>query len=371
MKSVLLLLRKNVLYSNRFYSSAINEVVSSPLRSKKPKSTKTKVSGFVDVKQVQAIGGKGGDGCISFLSLWANEFAGPDGGDGGSGGHIILQACSNTSGLNHVDALLKGEEGRKGSSSHCHGKNAEHTIIKVPVGTIVKNSNDKQVGDLSNEGTMFILARGGAGGHGNHFFTSATNQSPAVAECGADGENISYTIELRSMAHFGLLGFPNAGKSTLLQAISRARPKIAPYPFTTKQPYLGVVQYSDYEQICVADLPGIIEGSHKNRGLGIQFLRHVQRCTALIIMVDIALDPWNQVEKLRYELEKFNKELSVRPQLIVANKMDLEVANDNLEKLKEHFSDEEIIPISAKCGTNLLYLLQKLRNIYDSYHKET
>ncbi|XP_046676947.1 mitochondrial ribosome-associated GTPase 2 isoform X2 [Homalodisca vitripennis] len=341
-----------------------------PLRSKKPKSKSAMVQSFDDMKSVRVIGGKGGDGCVSFLQLYANDKAGPDGGDGGNGGHVIFLASRNVASLNHITPELKGLSGEKGYNKDCHGKNASHTIVEVPVGTIVKDQNLRVVGDLDRDGAMFVAARGGAGGHGNTFFCSDTTQSPEVAEYGALGENLSYVIEIRSMAHFGLLGMPNAGKSTLLQAISRARPKIAPYPFTTLKPHLGVVQYSDYEQIAVADLPGLIEGSHKNRGLGISFLRHVERCAALLLLVDVSgPTPWQDVQMLRHELSCFSEPLSQRPQLILANKIDVPGSQDNVEALKEHLPGETILCISAKFGTNLLALLNLLRSIYDESMK--
>ncbi|XP_063244608.1 mitochondrial ribosome-associated GTPase 2 [Bacillus rossius redtenbacheri] len=180
------------------------------------------------------------------------------------------------------------------------------------------------VADLQHEGCMFVAARGGAGGHGNHFFTSDTLQSPKVAECGAEGEQLDYVLELSSMANVGLIGLPNAGKSTLLRAISRARPKVASYPFTTLKPHVGIVQYDDYEQVAVADLPGLIEGSHKNRGLGIAFLKHAERCAVLVYVVDASCDkPWTHLWLLQHELGQFCKDMLSRSQLVVCNKVDL------------------------------------------------
>lgn len=341
-----------------------------PLRKKKAKSTSNDTKPFVDMKRVQTQGGRGGDGCVSFLSLWANEFAGPDGGDGGSGGHVLFQACENVQGLGHIKPVVKAESGDSGASKHCHGRNAPHTVIKVPVGTILRPLADEErvVGDLGRTGALFVAARGGAGGRGNHFFVSPTQQRPAVAEVGADGELVDYILELRSIANFGLLGMPNAGKSTLLQAISRARPKVASYPFTTIRPHLGVITYTDYDQITVADLPGLIEDSHKNRGLGVSFLRHVQRCDALIYMVDAAQpEPTAQLQLLTREVNAYSEQLAHRTAILVANKIDLPGAEAGLAELKKYVGDEqEIIGISARYGTNLQYLLMRLRQIYDS-----
>lgn len=320
--------------------------------------------------------------------MWANENAGPDGGDGGNGGHVVLQASNDVNNLGHFTSILKADNGERGSTKDCHGKSADHLIVKVPVGTIVKNLTGKIVGDLNEEGTMFIAARGGAGGKGNHFFASNSEQAPQVCEYGAHGEELSYITELRSMAHLGLvsgnatvwivfaeriiqifnlkIGLPNAGKSTLLRAITRARPKVAPYAFTTLQPHIGIVHYDDYEQISIADLPGLIPGSHQNRGLGIQFLKHAERCAALLFIIDCSCEePWNHFETLRYELGQFSTELEQRPQVIVANKIDVHEAKENLEMLTEMYPDIPIIPISAKMGTNVDILLTEIRRLYD------
>jgi GTPase len=212
---------------------------------------------------------------------------------------------------------------------------------------------------------MFVAARGGAGGKGNHFFVTSIDQAPKISEYGANGEDFSYQLEIRSMAHFGLIGLPNAGKSTLLRAISRARPKVASYPFTTLQPHLGMVEYDDYEQIAVADLPGLIPDSHLNKGLGIQFLKHAERCTTLLFIVDVSCEePWNHYFQLIKELEMFSSELANRPKIVVANKIDVPEALENLELLKEKL-DVPVIGISAKVGTNVATLLHEIRVAYD------
>nr|CAD7200404.1 unnamed protein product [Timema douglasi] len=439
-----------VLVERRGYTSHHHAVTA--LRSKKAKSKRNMVQHFVDVRAVRAVGGTGGDGDISFLQLWSNETAGPDGGDGGNGGHVVLEASLDIRDLNHVSSILKADPGERGYNKDCSGKNAAHTVVKVPVGTIVKTATGRVIADLSRDGSMFVAARGGAGGHGNHFFVSDTAQSPQVAEFGAQGEDLQYVLEVRSMAHIGLIGLPNAGKSTLLQAISRARPKIAPYPFTTLKPHLGMVQYDDYEQIAgtyvaiqmelqaltgraaqnvmaaqspdprlprslylaspgdrtqglgskptfgftvfqvvmfsvlktfcaedyeqdlkldllnfVADLPGLISGSHQNKGLGIAFLKHAERCAALMFVVDLSCsEPWRHVDLLRYELGQFSSELIRRPQVVVGNKLDLPESEENLATLKERI-DVPVIPISAKVGTNLSVLLQHIRSLYDKH----
>lgn len=213
-----------------------------------------------------------------------------------------------------------------------------------------------------------MAARGGAGGKGNCFFTTDTEQAPQISELGAEGEERSYFIEVKSMANVGLIGFPNAGKSTLLRAISRARPKVAPYPFTTLKPYIGMIKYGDHEQLAVADLPGLIEDSHKNKGLGFQFLKHMERCAALVFVIDASLEGCgDHYETLRYELKMFNPELIEKPHLIVANKMDVPESQEHIKSLEAVAENSgRIIRISAKEESNLDDLLKEIRILYDS-----
>ncbi|XP_076380107.1 mitochondrial ribosome-associated GTPase 2 isoform X6 [Megalopta genalis] len=296
----------------------IEENVPKPLRNMKPKSEGNTKKQFLDMKQIKTVGGKGGDGAISFAHLWSNDCAGPDGGDAKDG----------------------------------------------------ENGQGKIIGDLNSKGSMFIAARGGAGGHGNTYFKSDVHQAPTISEYGAQGENLQYVLELRSMAHIGLIGLPNAGKSTLLRAITRARPKIAAYPFTTLRPHLGMILYDDYEQIAVADLPGLISDSHKNRGLGIQFLKHIERCKTLLFILDVTSDkPWIDFETLKYEISQFNVKLNERSILIAANKIDLPKAKENFEILTKKVN-LPIIPISAKMGTNISTLLKEIRILYNAQREE-
>ncbi|XP_045472521.1 mitochondrial ribosome-associated GTPase 2 isoform X1 [Harmonia axyridis] len=351
--------------SKLFIRSFCISPIPKPLKSVKLRSNKSYTKSFVDVKNVKAIGGKGGDGCISFLHLWCNEMAGPDGGDGGHGAHVMFKASHNVKDLRNILTQIRGSDGVNGRNKDCHGKNADHEIIEVPVGTIIRNNKGVIVGDLSREDLMFVAARGGAGGKGNHFFLSETNQAPKICQRGAVGEHIEYVLEVKSMAHIGLIGFPNAGKSTLLRAISRASPKIAPYPFTTLKPQLGTVEYDDYEQITVADLPGLIPDSHKNKGLGIQFLKHAERCLALIFVVDISLPkPWKTISTLQFELSQFSEDLAKRPKIIIANKVDILENKENIDILRQE-TEMKVIPLSAKLGTNVREFLSEIRKIYD------
>ncbi|XP_078049902.1 mitochondrial ribosome-associated GTPase 2 isoform X1 [Augochlora pura] len=346
------------------------ENVSKPLLSMKPKSQRNTEKQFLDMKQIKVVGGKGGDGSISFAHLWSNDKAGPDGGDGGHGGHVIFQANENVKDYSRTESVCVAEGGENGHGRDCFGKNAKHAIVLVPVGTIIRNTEGKIVGDLNSHGSMFIAARGGAGGHGNTYFKSDVHQAPVISEYGAQGENLQYVLELRSMAHIGLIGLPNAGKSTLLRAMTRARPKVAPYPFTTLRPHIGMILYDDYEQIAVADLPGLIADSHKNRGLGIQFLKHIERCQTLLFILDVSSDkPWLDFETLNYEISQFNVKLNERSVLIAANKIDLPEAKENLEILTKKIN-LPIIPISAKMGTNITTLLKEIRVLYNMNREE-
>ncbi|XP_044575395.1 mitochondrial ribosome-associated GTPase 2 isoform X3 [Cotesia glomerata] len=368
------IVHRNILYRGVHCSACLftntEEPVATALRSRKRKSQSDNHLKFTDIKALKVIGGSGGDGHISFLQLFMNENAGPDGGDGGHGGHVIFEATKDVKDLTHVPSQVRAENGEKGYPKNCAGKNARHNVIKVPVGTIVRDPDGNILADLDEDGMMFIAARGGAGGHGNAFFCSDVHQAPKIAEVGATGEDKQYLLELRSMANVGLIGLPNAGKSTLLRAISRARPKVAPYPFTTLRPHLGMVLYDDYEQIAVADLPGLIEDSHKNRGLGIMFLKHAERCAALIFILDLtAEEPWEQFNILRNEINQFSATLCDRPILIIANKIDVPGTEEKLKKLKGKLN-LPIIPISAKVGTNVGTLLKEIRILYDKEVEE-
>lgn len=338
-----------------------------PVRMKKSRSEKQLARKFVDFTRVRVIGGHGGDGCLSFLRLPFNEWAGPDGGDGGNGGHVIFEASRSVKSLERVKSQCIGESGANGRNKHRHGKNAPHTYIQVPVGTFFKDVNEEIVVDLKKDGDLFVAARGGAGGHGNHYFLSNEERAPTVYEEGAQGQEQLLFSEMRVMAHVGLVGFPNAGKSTLLRAISRARPKVASYPFTTLNPHVGIVTFDDHQQLAVADIPGLISGAHLNHGLGFSFLRHIDRCLLLLYVLDLSDDaPWQQLDELRYELEQYQPGLSSRPHAVVANKSDLPMAAENLRRLREHVN-LPVLAISAKYKTDIEPLLVQLKAMYEQH----
>lgn len=335
-----------------------------PMRRIKSRSDAPKTDHFVDYRKVKVTAGDGGDGCISFLSVYRKEFAGPDGADGGNGGHVVFKGVKGLRSLSHVSSFIQGNRGEPGRNKDCHGANADDTVVEVPIGTVFKVDGEV-VGSLEEEGSMFVAARGGAGGKGNVFFTTDVDQAPRIAEFGGRGECLQYEVELRTMADVGLIGFPNAGKSTLLRAISRARPKVAAYPFTTLNPHVGMIHYSDLHQMAVADIPGLIEGAHRNHGLGISFLRHVERCNCLLYVIDTSQPkPWEQLEVLMDELEQYKEGLSLRPHAVVANKMDLPEAQENLAELRAHI-DLPLVPVSAKMGEQLVPLLALLRFLVD------
>lgn len=311
---------------------------------------------FIDTSKIFIQAGKGGDGAVTFHREKYIAAGGPDGGDGGHGGNIVAVADKNVSTL--LDFRYKkkycapnGGNGRDGRRS---GKNGEDLIIKVPCGTLIRDSEtQKVICDLRKEGESFVIAKGGNGGWGNARFATATRQTPKFAKSGLPGDEREITLELKSIADVGLLGFPNVGKSTFLSIISDARPKIANYHFTTLVPNLGVVNMGEGGGFVVADIPGIIEGAHEGVGLGHAFLRHVERTRILLHFVDVSgiegRDPIEDVHTINSELRQYSEKLAEKPQIIVANKMDIPSFAENFERFKAQMEDEgyTVFAISA------------------------
>ena len=282
---------------------------------------------FIDLVHVRAEAGTGGSGCTSFRREWRMPMGGPDGGDGGRGGDIIVRGDSNLATL--LDYTYKdrwiGERGEHGMGNDKTGRSGESVTMPVPLGTIVKDHDTGEVlAEILGEGEEFVVCRGGRGGKGNAFFVTATHQAPREWQPGEEGQARNLELELKLIADIGLVGQPNAGKSTLLSVISAARPKIADYPFTTLQPNLGVVQMSGGRTFVVADIPGIIEGAHEGKGLGLTFLRHIERTRILAFLIPIdAMDWQEEYDKLRAEVRRYSVELSARPHCVVFTKLDL------------------------------------------------
>lgn len=292
---------------------------------------------FIDEATITVRSGDGGRGCVSFRREKFVPRGGPDGGNGGNGGSVFLEVNANCSTLLdfRYRNLFKAARGEHGKGKNMHGKNAPDRRIAVPPGTIVTDAETGEIlADLTRPGETVQVAAGGRGGRGNSAFTSSVNQAPDRAEPGRPGRERRLRLELKLIAQVGLVGLPNAGKSTLLSHISRARPKIADYPFTTLSPVLGVVSHRD-EEIVVADLPGLIEGAHRGAGLGHRFLKHAERTEALVHVLDAGQDPDRIVEAyrtIRKEMEKFRPELAARPTLLVFTKMDLTGARENAKR---------------------------------------
>jgi len=367
---------------------------------------------FIDEIKIYAQAGHGGKGCVAFHREAYITKGGPSGGNGGRGGSVILQAdhdLNNLIGQYYVPRLI-APGGDAGMGKGMDGHAGKDLIVKVPCGTLVwklpsakpleisEDENEEEdekptfitsgskrplirsaagvqaqeidlskedvsefsesdskkgelVADLTQHGQQFILCKGGRGGLGNRNFATAARQTPRFAQPGEPGDEGDFLLELRIVAEVGLVGYPNAGKSTLLTAISRARPKVAPYPFTTLHPQIGIVEYADWKRLTVCDVPGLIEGAHKNVGLGHKFLRHIQRCKILVLLLDMAgtdnRKPWDDYKQLLSELELYDPALLEKPRLVVANKMDEAVAEKNLKQFKTKIKKVKVLPISA------------------------
>lgn len=329
---------------------------------------------FIDEVNITVRSGKGGDGMIAFHREKHVPLGGPSGGDGGRGGSIIFKADEGMSTLldlkyrKHIFA----DAGENGKTKNMKGKDAMDIIVSVPVGTIVYAEKTNEVlCDLTMHNQEAVIAKGGRGGRGNRAFATARNKAPKFQENGEPGEELNLHIELKLLADVGLIGFPSVGKSTLITIMSNSRPKIADYPFTTLVPNLGVVAVPGGGSFVLADMPGLIEGASTGAGLGIQFLRHIERTRVLLHVVDMSpeshRDPYEDYLSINQELGQYNESLLKRPQIIVASKMDVEGAAERLAEFKKHLTDEalDIIPVSAIIHDNLNFLIMKTKEYLD------
>lgn len=330
---------------------------------------------FVDKVKIFVRSGKGGDGHVSFRREKYVPNGGPDGGDGGRGGHIIFEVdpgCNTLMNFRHK-RHYKAADGEEGGKKRCHGKDADDLVIKVPLGTVIREAETNHViADMHRPGQREIIFRGGKGGKGNQHFATPTRQAPRYAEKGKPAKEYWLILELKMIADVGLVGFPNVGKSTLLSMVSNAQPKIANYHFTTLSPNLGVVTNQYGKQFVMADIPGIIEGASEGIGLGHDFLRHVERTKVLLHVVDVAgsegRNPVEDIYAIQKEIELFNPEiLRDKPQIIAANKMDIGGCEENLEALKVAFEPKgiKVIPISAAANDNLQELLKEVAKLLE------
>ena len=324
------------------------------------------------VDQVKGLikAGNGGDGIVSFRHEKYVAYGGPFGGDGGKGGDVIFEADPGMTTLLDLryHRRLIAQNGEKGKNKRMHGANGDNKIVKVPLGTIVKRADDGMiVADLTEPWQQQVVAKGGRGGRGNCHFKSARNTAPKYAESGKEGEEYDAVVELRTLADVGLVGFPSVGKSTFLEAVTRARPEIGDYPFTTITPNVGVVQTKDGRSFILADLPGLIEGASEGKGLGHQFLKHIERCRVIIHVLDMGgeegRDPVQDYKIINDELKNYQLRLLERPQIVVANKMDLEHAEENLERFKEAYPDVPVYETTTIIHEGLDPVLRKAADL--------
>jgi len=331
---------------------------------------------FIDETTIKARAGDGGKGCRSFRREKFEPWGGPNGGDGGKGGDVILKGDDDQNNL--IDFKYKphwnAERGEHGQGADCTGREGRPAVLRVPLGTIAYNlATGAIAGEVLKDGQEIVLLKGGNGGAGNTKFKSSTNRAPTKTGPGLPGEVGDFRLELKSIADIGLVGFPNAGKSSLTNLITMARPKTAPYPFTTLHPQIGVIEYpGEYERLVLADIPGLIAGASDGKGLGHRFLRHIERCKILLLIIDMAgtdtRDPRDDYKQLLRELELYDPALLDKPRLVAANKMDEDAAVANLKKFKKRYGKVEIVPMSClseegipKLRKELLKRVKKLR----------
>lgn len=317
---------------------------------------------FVDYAVLKVKAGNGGNGIISFRREKHVPKGGPDGGNGGDGGSIIAETDSNLSTLQDIKyrKSYKGKRGGHGSGANKTGRRGEPVIIRVPPGTLIKNANTGElIADLTEQDESVVVAKGGRGGKGNASFVTSTFQNPDESELGTKGEEVTLELELKLLADVGIVGYPNAGKSTLLSRISAARPKIADYPFTTLEPNLGIVSIEDYKSFLVADIPGLIEGAHKGKGLGDRFLKHIERTKIILYLIDyLEESPDETFRKLKHELSSYKVDLSGKPYLVALNKIDALEESDR--KSDSQIGNKKPFMISAVSGEGVKLLLHGL-----------
>ena len=333
---------------------------------------------FIDEAKIYVKSGDGGKGCVSFRREKYIPRGGPNGGDGGKGGDVVIRASQAHSTLLHLkfNQHHVAKRGGHGEGSNRTGRNGKGVEIVVPVGTIIKDvETDTVFTDLTKNGQTYVVAGGGTGGRGNARFATSTNRAPRYAQDGIRGEEKWITLELKLLADVGIIGFPNGGKSTLISRISAAKPKIADYPFTTLTPNLGVVKCGDFESFVIADIPGLIQGAHLGMGLGIKFLRHIERTSLLLHIIDISRDSytnaWEDFEAINNELARFNSSMMEKRQIVAINKIDLPVTRERLKRETEFFEKKGItvFPISAVTGEGVNDLIYEIgKNI--KLHKE-
>jgi GTPase len=327
---------------------------------------------FIDEARITVQSGDGGAGCVSFRREKYIPKGGPDGGDGGRGGDVILTTTTQRRTLYHLqfNSRYKAKNGSGGQGRNRTGKGGDDLIIELPPGTLVIDAGSGTLlKDLVQSDEVFVVARGGRGGQGNARFKSATNRTPRFAQPGEPGQTLELRLELKLLADVGIIGLPNAGKSTLVSALSSARPKIADYPFTTLTPHLGVVRPEQGEPFIVADIPGLIEGAHTGTGLGIRFLRHVERTRLLVHLIDAAAidpdHPLKDLETVNRELRQYSETLAAKPKLVVLNKMDVAWAEDAAALFKDAYGPEGLLRISAAGGQGLGRLTSTLHNLLE------
>lgn len=335
---------------------------------------------FADRTRIFIQSGKGGDGHVSFRRELYVPNGGPDGGNGGRGGDVIFETDPglNTLGDFRYNKKYKAESGQEGGKRRCTGKDGEDLILKVPEGTVIYDDDTgKILADMSGDNKRVIVLRGGRGGKGNMNYATSTMQAPQYAQPGQSAQELWIRLELKVIADVGLVGFPNVGKSTFLAAVTRARPKIANYPFTTLNPNLGVAYIDEGSSFVIADIPGLIEGASQGVGLGFEFLRHIERTLVIIHIVDISgtegRDPADDINKINEELKTYDPDILNKPQVIAANKtdcLDKESLDEALEELQKAFPDSEIFPISAAVGDGIKPLLYKVKEILDGMPKD-